>query len=191
VTHDTFDYRELESRGFRPHAKAVLERAIARGKIFPQEISMMLSGSSASDRQEVSKMITWLAHALQCVNVTITTGKEAVEFKAEPLPYTKGYFARPKANGENPDGVARSVLPTDNPDSGLENHVGIEDILDTESEADASAEPVGLLEHDEAEGADLDLHEIKDRGIGFERDAIPPRSRPLWSPHSRRRTATR
>lgn len=172
MAQDAFDFRELEARGFKPQARGVLEKAITRGKIFPQEISMLLSGATASDRQVVSKTVTWLAGELQRMNVTIATGKDAVDFKAEPVPQRNGFHAKAKVNGHHLNGVTLKKPNTGETQNKPEGEVSDEAVLETESEAYVDTGPVGPQELDEAEVAKMNLQMLEDQGSRVEFDAL-------------------
>ncbi len=172
MTHtEAFDFRELEARGFKPQARGILEKAISRGRIFPQEISMILSGSIASDRQQVSKTVVWLGTELRRLSVTVATGKDVVEFKHEVVPFVNGSGANPKSNGKRLNGKAVEKPPAEE----KEGTSGQEILLPSEEtpETDALDEgPVGPQELDEAEVARVNAAMLEDQGSRFESDAL-------------------
>jgi len=171
---DAFDYRELDARGFKPQARAVLEKAISRGKIFPQEISMILSGQVASDRQEVSKTVTWLAASLRGLNVTIATGKEAVEFKPEVVPATNGFHHKPKVNGKHLNGTAAKKPPTSEIEASPKlttRKVNGSEVLEVPING-MDKEPEGPTELDEAEIAKANLDQLDSTPFEFDAMAI-------------------
>ncbi len=67
-----FDEAVLERWGLKPHAKETLTRAKERGAITPQEISEMVSGALAKDRQKMAEVLQEIKKILQNLHIIVT-----------------------------------------------------------------------------------------------------------------------
>ena len=160
MSHDVFEYAELESRGFKTQSRLIIEKAIVRGKIFPQEISMILAGRAGSDRKSISTSVAWLAGALRKCSVSIATGQEAIAFRAERLPQHRE--RTPSQNGDVRERQPRQagVRPT------LPDYDGTPDGIFVD---DGSGYAQDI---DEAEFARVSVQALEANGAFFEYDAL-------------------